>query len=135
MLSTKSRGAKNKLRAGIKNSSHIQVVGLRGRLWKHSASGYFLGLGLVAGSGAGRKQIFQSLHDIRLVRNTFPPGTAVCVYPFQFTETGEELLFGPSFPQYGSELHHSKGRGKTGFPPSEYRGDSMALINRQRLFF
>jgi hypothetical protein len=76
MLSTKSRGAKNKLRAGIKNSSHIQVVGLRGRLWKHSASGYFLGLGLglVAGSGAGRKQIFQPLHDIRLVENLFSPG-------------------------------------------------------------
>ena len=72
--------------------------------------------------GPGRESISQSLHDIRLVRNTFPPGTSVCVYPFQFTETGEELLFGPSFPQYGSELHHSKGRGKTGFPPSEYRG-------------
>ena len=36
--------------------------------------GLGLGLGLVSASGSGRKQIFQSLHDIRLVKNLFSPG-------------------------------------------------------------
>jgi len=34
----------------------------------------FLGFGLGLASGSRQKQVFQSLHDIRLVKNLFPPG-------------------------------------------------------------
>jgi hypothetical protein len=54
-----------------------------------------LGLGLGLANGAGQKQVFQSLHDIRLVKNLFLPGPLNREEPFWFAAILPALRMGP----------------------------------------
>src|SRR5210317_1009978 len=51
-------------------------------------------------SGPGRESISQSLHDIRLVRNTFPPAPSLCDGPVQLRKPVKNFFLVYRFPGF-----------------------------------
>ena len=77
---------------------------------------------MVSSSGPGRESVSQSLHVIRLVRNTFPPVPSVGASPVPSWLWRRTSLWSLVPLRAVSELLDARGRTKVGFPPSELRG-------------